>query len=45
MQVLLLTFKDTIIFERLDPSCQELMEKTTEHLNVSEITKGRRRYF
>ena len=27
-------FKDTIIFERLDPSCQELMETTTEHLSV-----------
>ncbi|XP_028399052.1 phospholipid-transporting ATPase ID-like [Dendronephthya gigantea] len=25
---------DTIIFERLDPSCQELVETTTKHLNT-----------
>lgn len=27
---------DTIIFERLNPSCNKLKEVTTEHLNVSE---------
>lgn len=26
---------DTIIFERLSPSCSNLTEVTTEHLNVS----------
>lgn len=27
---------DTIIYERLHPSCSELMKVTTEHLNVSQ---------
>lgn len=27
---------DTIVFERLHPSCQKLKEVTTSHLNVSE---------
>ncbi len=27
---------DTIIYERLHPSCNELMKVTTEHLNVSQ---------
>lgn len=27
---------DTIIYERLHPSCSKLMEVTTEHLNVSQ---------
>ena len=26
---------DTMIYERLDPSCSEMMELTTSHLNVS----------
>ena len=26
---------DSVIFERLNPSCRKLMEVTTEHLNVS----------
>lgn len=27
---------DTIIFERLHPSCNKLKEVTTQHLNVSD---------
>lgn len=28
---------DTIIYERLHPSCSKIMEVTTEHLNVSHV--------
>uniref|UniRef100_A0A8B9LU85 Phospholipid-transporting ATPase n=1 Tax=Astyanax mexicanus TaxID=7994 RepID=A0A8B9LU85_ASTMX len=33
---------DTIIYERLHPSCSKLMEVTTEHLNVSYAGEGLR---